>query len=152
MTMYVRYNKMIDHQLTYYPCIYKYALVSIGAPAMVSNVMIDIYSIITNNNNVSFTLNWDEPFANFDPIVNYTITINCSDASCPVMLTVTTTSTSVNFITDLSMMTRLSVTASNTAGTSDPATVVIDSKLLYVSKLHTYVPVFVCVNMNIFST
>ena len=98
---------------------------------MVGNVMIDVHTIITNNNNVSFTVNWDEPFANFDPIMNYTITVNCSDASCPVMSTITTTSASVNFITDLSMMTPLSVTASNTIVTSDPTIVVIAGKLLY---------------------
>ena len=99
---------------------------------MVGNIVIDINTINVDNNNVSFTLNWDEPFDNFDPIVNYTITINCTDASCPVMFSVTTTSASVSFITDLSMMTNLSVTASNTIGTSDPTTVIA-------SKLHTYI-------------
>ena len=98
---------------------------------MVGNIMIDINTVSIDNNNVSFTLNWDEPFDNFDPMVNYTITINCNDVSCPVMFTVTTTSASVSFITDLSMMTPLSVTASNTIGTSDPTTISIAGKLLY---------------------
>jgi len=111
---------------------YTYVFISTGSPAMVGNIMVDVDTVSVDNNNVSFTLNWDEPFANFDPIVNYTVTINCSDASCPVMLTVTTTSASVNFITDLSMMTPLSVTASNTIGTSDPTTIMIAGKLLYV--------------------
>ena len=91
--------------------------------------MVDINTVSIDNNNVSFTLNWDKPFDNFDPIVNYTITINCTDASCPVMFTVTTTSASVSFITDLTMMTPLSATASNTIGTSDPTTTRITGKL-----------------------
>ena len=101
-----------------------------GPPSMVGNIMINVDTVNIDNSNIRFTLNWDEPFANFDPIINYTITINCSDASCPVLLTVTTTSVRVNFITDLSMMTPLSVTASNTVGTSDPATIMIAGKLV----------------------
>ena len=107
---------------------------------MVSNVIINVASVSIDNKNVSFTLNWDEPFANFDPIVNYTITINCTDAQCPAMFTVTTTSASVNFITDLSMMTPLSVTASNTVGTSDPVAIVIGGK---------YIHLYICVCMYV---
>ena len=106
-----------------------YIHISTAAPANIINVMVDLNTVNIHNNNVSFTLNWDEPFDNFDPIVNYTITINCTDASCPVMFTVTTTSATVSFITDLSMMTNLSVTASNTIGTSDPTTIRIAGKL-----------------------
>ena len=98
---------------------------------MVGNIVIDL-NTVNIDNNVSFTLNWDEPFDNFDPIVNYTITINCNDASCPVMFTVTITSANVSFITDLSMMTPLSVTATNTIGTSDPTTIMIAGKLIYI--------------------
>ena len=117
---------------------------------MVGNIMVDITTVIIDNDNVSFTLNWDEPFANFDPIVNYTITINCNDALlCPVMLTVTTTSASVNFTTNLSMMTPLSVTASNTVDVSDPTTIMIGGKLLYLYcgtciHVYTYVRTYVC--------
>ena len=103
---------------------------------MVGNILIDI-STVNIDNNVNFTLNWDEPFDNFDPIVNYTVTINCNDALCPVMFTVTTTSSNVSFITDLSMMAPLSVTATNTIGTSDPATIIIVGKLCIC--IHTYV-------------
>ena len=109
--------------------------------------MIDI-DTVNIDNNVSFTLNWNEPFDNFDPIVNYIITINCNDASCPVMFTVTTTSASVSFITDLSMMTPLSLTATNTIGTSDPATIVIVGKLCIC--IHTYIHMvctYVCMLM-----
>ena len=106
---------------------------------MISNVMINLNTVtIYSDNNISLTLNWSEPFANFDPIVNYTVMINCTDATlCPVMYTVTTTMASVYFNTDLSMMTALSVTASNTIGTSDAATIVIVGKL-YIQYIRTY--------------
>ena len=100
---------------------------------MVGDVIIDLASVSVDNNNVSFTLNWTEPFANFDPIVNYTITINCTDtnATCPAMFVTDniTTSTSVYFITNLSMVTPLSVTASNNVGESNPTRIVIGGKL-----------------------
>ena len=99
-----------------------------GAPDMISNIVIDLATVNVGSNDVSFRLNWDEPFDNFDPIVHYTITISCTDAQCPAVFIVAKTSANVNFITDLSMMTPLSVTARNTVGTSDPATIVINSK------------------------
>ena len=103
---------------------------------MVNNVMIDLNTVNVDNNNVSFTLNWDEPFANFDPIVNYTITINCTDAQCPAVFTVTTTSASVDFLTDLSMMTHLLVSASNTVGGSESGIIIIVGRLC--TYMHTY--------------
>ena len=101
-----------------------------GAPDVISNIVIDLATVIVDNNIVSFTLDWDEPFDNFDPIVHYTITISCSNAQCPAVFIVgkTLSSANVNFITDLSMMTPLSVTARNDVGTSDPAIIVINSK------------------------
>ena len=113
---------------------------------MVGNVMIDLDTVNVDNNNVSFTLNWTEPFANFDPIVNYTITINCTDAQCPAMFTVTTTSASVYFITNSSVITPLSVAASNTVGTSDPAILIVVGKFC----VTVFVPnVFIHVNTYI---
>ena len=111
---------------------------------MVGNIIIDYDTVNINIDNVSFTLNWDKPFANFDPIVSYTITINCTYTSCPVILTVTTINASASFITDLSMITPVSVTASNTVGTSDPTTILITGKLvLYVrTYLCTYLYVY----------
>ena len=127
------------------PCVIICTSTSAGLPAMVGNIMIDVDTVIVNNNIVRFTLNWEKPFANFDPIVNYTITINCSDSSCPLILdNVTTTSASVNFITDLSMITPLLVIASNTIGTSDPTTVVIARKLV---QLLYYIYTCVCVHL-----
>ena len=113
-----------------------FAFISTAAPAMITNVIIDLDTVNIDNDNVSFTLNWNEPFANFDPIVNYTVTINCTDnATCPVIVNTdnVTRTANVNFITDLSMMTTLSVTATNTIGTSDTAIRII------IGRLHTYV-------------
>ena len=103
-----------------------------AVPAMITNVIIDLATVNIDNDNVSFTLNWNEPFANFDPIVNYTVTINCTDnATCPVIVNTdnVTRTANVNFITDLSMMTTLSLTATNTIGTSDSARRIITGKL-----------------------
>ena len=97
--------------------------------------MVDLATVNIDNDNVNFTLSWNEPFVNFDPIVNYTVTINCTDnATCPVIVNTdnVTRTANVNFITDLSMMTTLSVTATNTIGTSDTAIRIITSKL-YIS-------------------
>ena len=117
---------------------------------MISNVMIDPETVNNNDDNVSFTLSWNEPFTNFDPIVNYTVTINCTDnAMCPVIVDTdnVTRTADVNFITDLSMMTTLSVTATNTIGTSDPAIRIITGKpCTYVhTYVHTYNMIYVFV-------
>ena len=114
-----------------------------AAPDMISGVIIDLGTVNIDDSgdvndddddDVNFTLNWNESFANFDPIVNYTVTINCTNTTlCPVMMnTNNTTSANVNFITDLSMMTPLSVIATNTIGTSDTAIRIIAGRLQYV--------------------
>ena len=97
---------------------------TIGAPHVVTNVMIDFQSVSIDNeiNTINFTLSWNEPFANFDPIVNYTVTINCTNVgTCPAIVNTNVTSVGVkNIITDLSVMNLILVTASNSVGTSDP--------------------------------
>ena len=118
-----------------------------GVPAMINNIMIDL-ATVNIDYYISFTLSWNEPFANFDPIVNYTVTINCTDnTTCPVIVDTdnVTRTADVNFITDLSMMTTLSVTATNTIGTSDPTIRIITGKLsMYVcTYTHTYVHAYV---------
>ena len=98
---------------------------------MVGNVMIDLDTITIGSNYIKFTLNWTEPFANFDPIVNYFIIINCTVPICPLGFINDNVSTSatVHFITDSSMMiTPLSVIAINTIGSSNPAAIVIVGK------------------------
>ena len=107
--------------------------IHVAAPNTIGDINIDLATVNVDNDNVSFTLNWNEPFANFDPIVNYTVTINCTDnATCPVIVNTdnVTRTANVNFITDLSMMmTTLSVTATNTIGTSDAAIRIITGEM-----------------------
>ena len=113
-----------------------YNFIYTGAPAMVPNVTIDLTSvnINRNNNNVKFRLNWDEPFSNFDPIVNYNIVMSCTDNTlnvCPMMFTTNITTLHVNLFTDFSIMNHtISVTASNTVGTSKATTRIIAGELL----------------------
>ena len=95
-------------------------------PEMVTNIMIDLTSVKIVDSSVNFTMTWTEPFANFDPIVNYTITIHCTNTTldlCPAVFNAnkSTRSLFISIITDLSMMNFISMTASNTIGTSDPA-------------------------------
>ena len=64
---------------------------------MVPNVTVDNS---TNGNNVTLTLSWEQPFNNFDPIVNYTV--SCSgDVTCPPNFTTTDNTTRSYTITNL---------------------------------------------------
>ena len=109
----------------------KCPFISAAAPANITNVIINLDSVNVVNvdddgDNVSFTLSWNEPFANFDPIVNYTVTIDCTNITgCPAVFIVTAPRASVNFISDLSIMTSIQVTANNTVGESNATTIVI---------------------------
>ena len=117
-----------------------------AVPDMISNVIIDPATVNIDDDNVSFILNWNEPFANFDPIVNYTVTINCTDnATCPVIVITdnVTRTANFNFITDLSMMSTLSVTATNTIGTSDTAIRIITGRLYTYVSIHRYIAICV---------
>ena len=121
-----------------------------AAPDIITSVIIDLDTVNIDDDNVSFTLSWNEPFTNFDPIVNYTFTINCTDnATCPVIVDTdnVTRTADVNFITDLSMMTTLSVTAINSIDTSDPAIRTITSMYcVQVMYIHAYICTFVCIS------
>ena len=111
---------------------YLHVHVYTAAPAMITNVLIDLDTVNIDDNDISFTLSWNEPFAGINPIENYTVTINCTNiGTCPVIVDTdnVTRTANVNFITDLSMMTTLSVTATNTIGSSDPAIRIITGKL-----------------------
>ena len=71
---------------------------------MVPNVMVDMNTININRYNVTFTLRWGEPFNNFNPIVNYTV--SCSgDVTCPPNFTTTDNTTRSYTITNLTPMT-----------------------------------------------
>ena len=105
--------------------------------------MINLETVSIYESNFDFTLNWDEPFANFDPIVNYTINISCTnDTGCPAMFNTpgNVTYLDVNLITNLSMMNHtISVAASNTVGTSNATTRIIAGKVLFTLHVRTYI-------------
>ena len=63
---------------------------------------VDSITIHFNGNIVTLTLSWGEPFNNFDPIVNYTV--SCSgDVSCPPNFTTTDNTTRSQTITNLTL-------------------------------------------------
>ena len=63
---------------------------------------VDSITIHFNGNIVTLTLSWGEPFNNFDPIVNYTV--SCSgDVSCPPNFTTTDNTTRSHTITNLTL-------------------------------------------------
>ena len=115
---------------------------------MITNIIIDLTSVIIVDSSVNFTITWTEPFANFDPIVNYTITIHCTNTTldlCPAVFNANNSIRSlfnISIITDLSMMNFISMTASNTIGTSHPAIRIIVGKpantcnILYIAMYH----------------
>jgi len=79
-------------------------------------------STTLEGNTLNITLSWGEPFSNFDPINNYTVT--CSgDVTCPPSFTTTDNSTRSYIIVSLNATTIYSfnVTATNSLGSSEPA-------------------------------
>ena len=97
-----------------------------GAPAIVPGVRVDDNSIHFNDNSVTLTLSWGEPFNNFDPIVNYTV--SCSgDVTCPPNFTTTDDTTRSYTITNLTTMTTytFSVVATNSIGSGEAGVVMI---------------------------
>ena len=78
------------------------------------------YDVDINGNNVTLTLCWREPFNNFDPIVNYTV--SCSgDVTCPPNFTTTDNTTRSYTIINLTPMTNytFSVVATNSIGSGE---------------------------------
>ena len=107
--------------------VYEYTYVSIiaGVPKMVPDVTFDDNTINNAGNNITLTLSWGEPFNNFDPIVNYTV--SCSgDVTCPPNFT-TDNTTKTYTITDLTTMTTytFSVVATNSIGSGEAGVVMI---------------------------
>ena len=91
---------------------------------MVPDVMVD--GIIVKENTVIVTLSWGEPFNNFDPIMNYTVSCSGHD-TCPSDFTTTDNTTRSYTITGLVIgpTYTLSVVATNSidsgeAGTAPP--------------------------------
>ena len=94
----------------------------IGVPEMVPDVTYYDNSTNINGNNVTLTLSWGEPFNNFDPIVNYTVSC-LGDVTCPP----TTTDNTTGNITNLTPMTDyiFSVVATNSIGSGKAGVVMI---------------------------
>ena len=97
-----------------------------GVPEIVPYLTIDNDTNIIDGNNVTLTLSWGEPFNNFDPIVNYTV--SCSgDVTCPPNFTTTDNTTRSYTITNLTPMTNytFSVVATNSIGSGEAGVVMI---------------------------
>ena len=86
---------------------------------MVPSVTYDV-NININGNIVTLTLNWREPFDNFDPIVSYTVSCSSND-TCPPNFTTTDNTTRSYTITNLTPMTdyTFSVVATNSIGSGE---------------------------------
>ena len=115
-----RYVRTYIHNT--YDCIITVFII-LGAPRVVPFVEV---SDTTNINLVTLTLSWGEPFNNFDPIVNYTV--SCSgDVTCPPNFTTTDNTTRSYTITNLTPMTNytFSVVATNSIGSGEDKIIVV---------------------------
>ena len=111
------------------------------APAMVPDVTIPDNTINIKRSNVTLILSWGEPFSNFDPIVNYTV--SCSgDVTCPPNFTTTDSTTRSYTITNLTTMTTytFSVVATNSIGSGEAGVVMITTPpgdVIVILHIHT---------------
>ena len=106
--------------------LYVHTYVCIGIPAMVPSITVDDNTININGSNVTLALSWGEPFNNYDPIVDYTV--SCSgDVTCPPNFTTTDNTTRSYTITNLTTMTTytFSVVATNSIGSGEAGVVMI---------------------------
>ena len=98
-------------------------LLAAGVPAVVPNVTVDDNSIKITKNIVTLRLSWGEPFNNFDPIVNYTV--SCSgDIGCPSNFTINKTAIIITNLTTVTTYT-FSVVATNSIGSGEAGVVMI---------------------------
>ena len=136
---------MVDHQYLFlyvchilqkyfdnekYICYYLLFALYTAAPNQVPGVMVITDSITLNDDDVTLALSWGEPFNNFDPIVNYTV--SCSgDATCPPSFTTTDNTTRSYTIPNLTPMTdyTFSVVAINSIGNGKAGVVMITTPL-----------------------
>ena len=108
-----------------------------GVPEMIPYIAADN---TTNGNSITLTLSWGEPFNNFDPIVNYTV--SCSgDVTCPPNFTTADNTTRSYPITNLTPMTNytFSVVATNSIGSGKAVMITDPGKVTcrYVAKYYT---------------
>ena len=86
---------------------------------------------------VTLTVSWGEPFNNYGPIVNYTV--SCSgDVTCPPNFTTTDNTARNHTITNLRLMTNytFSVVATNSIGSGKAGVVmIVPGMLTYVCTL-----------------
>ena len=121
---------------------------------MVPDVTVDNNTININGNNVTLTLSWGEPFNNFDPIVNYTV--SCSgDVTCPRSFTTTDNTTRNYTITNLTPMTNytFSVVAINSVGSGEAGVVMITTPGKIIDAcicMHTLYIHFTCTYMHMY--
>ena len=101
----------------------------IGVPNMVPNVTVVANSLMINDNNVTLTLSWGEPFNNLDPIARYIV--SCSSVRCPPNFTMVTTGNTTRSytITNLTRVTNytFSVVAVNSVGKGKAGVVMIST-------------------------
>ena len=103
-----------NNNIDYHVCLHT------AAPDQVTGVMVITNSITINDDTVTLTLSWGEPFNNFDPIMDYTV--SCSgDISCPPDFTTTNSTTRSYTITNLNQMSNytFSVVATNSVGSGE---------------------------------
>ena len=106
---------------------------------MVPDIIAVVNSTNVSGNSVTLTLSWREPFNNFDPIVNYTV--SCSgDVQCPQPFTTTNETSTITNLTPLTNYT-FSVVATNSFGSGEAGVVMITTpgesteNICYVHKL-----------------
>ena len=89
---------------------------------MVPSIAVDVNTVSINEGIVTLKLSWEEPFNNFDPIVNYTVSCS-SDAICPASSNFTTTNNTTRSYTVTNLTTKttytFSVTATNSIGSGE---------------------------------
>ena len=104
-------------------------LIIVGVPRRVSDVTVDATvdanTTAVDGSNVILTLNWEKPFYNFNPIVNYTI--SCFSVRCPQQNFTTTDNSTTYTIANLSPNTHytFSVVATNSFGSGEAGVVMI---------------------------
>ena len=113
---------------------------------MVPGITVNEYTINVDENNVTLTLNWGEPFNNLDPIVNYTV--SCSgDDTCPPTFIITDITTRSYTITNLTTMTNytFSVVAANSIGSGEAGVAMITTPGMIIDMCILYVRMSVCI-------
>ena len=110
---------------------------------MVPGITVDIGLVSIDMNIVTLTLSWGEPFNNFDPIVNYTVSCS-SDVTCPPNLTTTNNSARINNLTSMTTYT-FSVVATNSIGSGN-AGILNYTTPGEVKHTHTCRYVYICVH------